>query len=83
MQRSIIQVMQVRMSDIRPGDIINKNHSDPRGWFEVTELQELPNGDIFVIAATEKNSINGGSYDIVGVQLRKTVQIPDQVQAAA
>jgi hypothetical protein len=83
MQRSIIQVMQVRMSDIRPGDIINKNHTDPRGWFEVTELQELPNGDIFVIAATEKNSINGGSYDIVGVQLRKTVQIPDQVQAAA
>ena len=75
--------MQVRMSDIHPGDVINKNHSDPLGWFEVTELQELPNGDIFVIAATEKNSINGGAYDIVGVQLRKTVQIPDQVQAAA
>jgi hypothetical protein len=75
--------MQVRMADIRPGNIINKNHDDPRGWFEVHQLQELPNGDIAVLAATEKNSINGGAHDIVGVQLRKTVQIPDQVQAAA
>ncbi len=82
MQRTIVQVMQVRMSDVLPGDIINKNHDDPRGWFEAKELHELPNGGVAVIAHSDKDSINGGPYDIVGVQLAKVVEVPNQVRAA-
>lgn len=74
--------MQVRMRDIHPNDVVNKNHDDPRGWFEVRELQELPNGGVAVIGKAEKDSINGAPYDIVGVQLCKVVEIPDQVRAA-
>lgn len=70
------------MQDVLPGDIINKNLEDPRGWFEAVGLQELPNGDINVLASTDRNSINGGPYDIVGVQLTKDVQVPDNVRAA-
>jgi hypothetical protein len=74
--------MQVRMSDLHIGDIVNKNHVDARGWFEVIELQDLPNGGVAVHAASEKDSINGAPYDIVGVQLCTAVEIPSQVKAA-
>jgi hypothetical protein len=74
--------MQVRMADLHPGDIVNKNHDDSRGWFEVNEIHELPNSGIVVQAASEKDSINGGPYDIVGVQVTKAVEIPNQIRAA-
>ena len=48
MVRTIVQVIQVRMSDVMSGDIINKNADDPRGWFMVKDIQPLPNGDIAV-----------------------------------
>jgi len=70
------------MADLLPGDIVNKNHDDARGWFEVKELQELHNGGIAVMAHSDKDSINGGPHDIVGVQLTKAVEIPTQVRAA-
>lgn len=82
MQRTLVQVMQVRMTDLHPGDIVNKNHEDARGWFEVHEVQELPNGGIAVQASSEKDSINGGPYDIVGVQVTKAVEIPSEIRAA-
>ncbi len=75
--------MQVRMADLLPGDIVNKNHDDARGWFEVRELEELHNGGIAVLADSEKDSINGSPHDIVGVQITKVVEIPDQIRRAA
>jgi len=69
--------MQVRMSEVQPGDVCNKSHVDAKGWFLVKELQELPNGGIAVIGLSDKDSINGGAYDMVGVQVSKLVEIPD------
>lgn len=83
MVRTIVQVIQVRMSDVMSGDIINKNADDPRGWFMVKDIQPLPNGDIAVLAETDRNSINGGPYDMVGVQVTKRVEIPDAAKQAA
>ena len=82
MQRTLVQVMQVRMADLHPGDIVNKKHDESRGWFEVKEVHELPNGGIAVEAASEKDSINAGPHDIVGVQVTKDVEIPNQIRAA-
>ncbi len=82
MQRTIVQVMQVRMTDLRPGDVVNKNHADPRGWFKVVDIQELPNGDVSVIAERASDSMNSAPYDIVGVQLVKTVEVPNTALAA-
>ena len=76
MVRTIVQVIQVRMRDVHPGDVINKNGDDARGWFLVKDIQELPSGDIAVIAESDKNSINGGAYDMVGVQIAKAVEVP-------
>lgn len=76
MVRTIVQVTQVRMRDVHPGDVINKNHDDPRGWFVVTDVQELHTGQYAIIADSDKNSINGGPFDMVGVQIAKQVEIP-------
>lgn len=76
MVRNIVQVIKVRMRDVHPGDVINKNADDVRGWFLVKDIQELPSGDYAVIAESDKNSINGGAYDMVGVQIAKGVEVP-------
>lgn len=81
MVRTIVQVIQVRMNDVVPGDIVNKNPDSTIGWFEVTDTQELHSGDIAILAATEKNSINGAPYDLVGIQIAKQVQAPTQAAA--
>lgn len=77
MHRTLVQVVKMRMGDLLVGDVINKNPDDPRGWFTVHELQELPNNGLAVLASTSKNSINGSPDDIVGVQVRQTVELPE------
>ena len=77
MRRTMVQVMQVRMADVLPGDIVNKNHDAQTGWFEVTELQELPNNGVVLAAHSDRDSVNGTVNDIVGVQITKVVEIPD------
>lgn len=83
MQRTIVQVMTVRMADVLPGDIVNKNADRPIGWFEVVELQELPNNGIVLAAKSDRDSVNGTIYDMVGVQLTKVVEVPDATPRAA
>ena len=83
MQRSIVQIMQVRMSDVHPGDVVNKSLTNTTGWFVCTELQELPNNGIIVAAASDRDSINGTIYDIVAVQLNKVVEVPSAAPRAA
>lgn len=83
MQRKMVQVMKVRMKDVHPGDVVNKNADDPRGWFSVVELQELPNDGIVLVAKTDRDSINGNIFDIVGVQIIKSVEVGEPQQHAA
>jgi hypothetical protein len=73
----MVQVVKMRMGDLLVGDVINKNPDEPRGWFTVHELQDLPNNGLAVLASTSKNSINGSPDDIVGVQVRQTVELPE------
>lgn len=75
--------MQVRMGDVLPGDVVNKNHADPRGWVLVKELQELPHDGVALLAESDRDSINGFINDIVGVQLVKVVEVPAQAAQAA
>ncbi len=76
MQRKMVQVMKVRMRDVLPGDIVNRNADEARGWVEVLKLQELPNNGIVLIAESDRDSINGNINDIVGVQVTKAVELP-------
>lgn len=76
MVRTIIQVIQVRMSDVQPGDVVNKDYESASGWFVAKDTQELHSGDIAVLADSDKDSINGGPYDLVGIQIAKQVNAP-------
>lgn len=78
----MVQVMKVRMRDVLPGDIINRNADEPRGWIEVIQVQELPNNGIVLLADSDRDSINGNHNDIVGVQVIKAVELPAQQRAA-
>lgn len=77
MLRTVVQVIQVRMRDVHPGDIINKSLDDPKGWFRVQDTEELHTGDYSIIAASAGDSINGAPYDMVGLQIAKQVDAPD------
>ena len=72
----------MRMSDVIPGDIVNKNHTSSTGWFVVKELQELPNDGIVLAADSDRDSINGMIFDMVGLQVTKVVEIPADRRAA-
>jgi len=82
MRRTIVQVISVRMRDLLPGDIINKNGDQARGWFRVKDLQPLPKGVIAVIAEDEQDSINSAGDDLVGLQVHKVVEVPDSPSKA-
>lgn len=82
MQRNMVQVMKVRMRDVLPGDVVNRNADEPRGWVEVVQVQELPNNAIVLVAPSERDSVNGNYNDIVGVQVIKAVELPAQKRAA-
>ena len=82
MQRNMVQVMKVRMRDVLPGDVVNRNADEPRGWVEVVQIQELPNNGIVLMAASDRDSINGNLNDIVGVQVVKRVEVPAEQRAA-
>jgi len=81
MVRTIVQVIQIRMSDVQPGDIVNKNADSAHGWFVAKDTQELHSGDVAVLAESDKDSINGGPYDLVGVQIAKQVNAPSSAAA--
>ena len=73
----MVQVIQVRMRDILPGDVINRDHEAARGWVEVIETQKLPNNGVVLLAESARDSVNGNRNDIVGVQVVRAVEIPD------
>ena len=73
----------MRMTELMPGDIVNRNPAEPRGWFEVDHLEPLPNGAVAVIAVNEKDSINGAPNDLVGVQVTKVFTVPEDSRPPA
>lgn len=75
MERKLIDVVKMRVTDVMVGDVINKDPESTSGWFAVHELQQLPSGEINAVGATSKLSIVAGPYDIVGVQIQETLQV--------
>lgn len=71
MERRIVEVLRLRVSDVMVGDVINRDPAATGGWFSVHELNQLPNGDINAVGSSAKLSIVAGPYDIVGLQVEK------------
>lgn len=76
MQRHLVQIARIRMEEVVPGDIVNRQVDDPRGWFRVAIIEELFDGNISVSDSTRQASFSAMPLDIVGVQTLKPIDIP-------
>lgn len=69
MQRPTVRVTRMRIKDLRPGDVVNKDPEAMQGWFAVTELRPLHDGSVSVVAAVLTLTFSGYPDDLVGVQV--------------
>ena len=77
MQRTVVQIARMRLADVRPGDVISNHPEEEFGWFIVRNLRQLPSGDLIASGETTSQSVKGSPVDMVGIQVTKSVDIPE------
>ncbi|MFN3215756.1 MAG: hypothetical protein ACE367_04610 [Acidimicrobiales bacterium] len=76
MQRPTVRVTRMRIKDLRPGDVVNKDPEAMQGWFAVTELRPLHDGSVSVVAKVITLTFSGYPDDLVGVQVLVPMDFP-------
>ena len=66
--RSNVIIVQVRVADLQPGDVINKRGPERSGWMEVERVEKLPDGNLVIHDETSRDSFTGTIYDLVWLQ---------------
>lgn len=66
--RNQVVIVQVRASDLQPGDVVNRRGPERTGWLEVERIERLPGGDIVVHDETAMDSFTAKDYDLVWLQ---------------
>lgn len=77
MNRTIVEVVKIRIRDIVPGDVVNKDPGATHGWFDVVELRRLHDGSVTVASRVAQLSFSGYPDDIVGLQVLESRAMPD------
>jgi hypothetical protein len=67
--RTKVEIVQVRVSDIASGDVVNKRGPEKTGWIEVERLEQLPSGDYVVHDTRDVDSFTATGYDLVWLQI--------------
>ncbi len=75
MQRTIIELVKMRLADLEVGDVVNRDPESGEGWFRVGEVRRLPSGEVNVSSANSRSTIMGDDFDIVAVQLPRVVEV--------
>ncbi|MDW3218450.1 MAG: hypothetical protein R8F63_07525 [Acidimicrobiales bacterium] len=66
--RSKVEIVQIRVSDIESGDVVNKRGPEKSGWIEVERLEVLESGDFVVHDSSDTDSFTATGYDLVWLQ---------------
>lgn len=66
--RSKVEIVQIRVSDIASGDVVNKRGPEKSGWIEVERLEVLESGDFVVHDVNDTDSFTSTGYDLVWLQ---------------
>ncbi len=66
--RSHVTIVQIRATDLQPGDIVNRRGPERTGWMEVERVESLPDGTLVVQDAEERDSFTATGYDLVWLQ---------------
>ena len=69
MQRPTVRVTKMRIWDLRPGDVVNRDPEAMQGWFSLTELRPLHDGSVSVVSPVITLTFGGCPDDLVGVQV--------------
>lgn len=76
MQRNLVQVARIRLEEVVPGDVVNKDSEVSQGWFLVGIVEELFDGTLNISDAFRRESFAAMPHDICGVQNLKPVELP-------
>jgi hypothetical protein len=82
LQRTIVQIARMRLADIIEGDIVNGQPDNEQGWFEVCEVRDLPSGERVATGAASTQSVKGATWDLLGVQIVKSIEVADRTTFA-
>jgi len=66
--RSQVSIVQIRASEIKAGDVVNRRGPERTGWIEVERLEQLPDGTLVVHDMLERDSFTAVGYDLVWLQ---------------
>ena len=66
--RSKVIIVQIRTSDVQPGDVINKRGPERSGWMEVDRVETLLEGDLIVHDESGSESFTAKDYDLIWLQ---------------
>lgn len=83
MQRPTVRVTRMRIRDLRPGDVVNRDPESMQGWFAVTELRPLHDGTVSVVSRVITMTFSGHPDDLVGVQVLVPMEFPEPAPTAA
>lgn len=61
-------IVQIRASDVQPGDVINRRGPERNGWIEVDRLEVLPDGGYVVHDESGRESFTAKDYDLIWLQ---------------
>jgi hypothetical protein len=75
MQRRIVQIAKMCVSDVRVGDAVGTDPNNTRGWFVVDEVVSLTSGDVALVGNRGRSTITANPRDVVGIQVRQTVEM--------
>ena len=75
MQRRIVQIAKMCVADVRVGDAVASDPNGPRGWFVVDEVVRLTSGEVALVGDRGRSTITAGPRDIVGLQVRQSVEM--------
>ncbi len=66
--RSQVTIVQIRASELRSGDVVNRRGPERTGWIEVDRIEKLPDDTLVIHDRTERDSFSASGYDLVWLQ---------------
>lgn len=66
--RSQVSIVQIRASEIQPGDVVNRRGPERTGWVEVDRIERLHDETMVVHDKYERDSFTAVGYDLVWLQ---------------
>lgn len=72
--RSRVEIVQIRVTDVEGGDVVNKRGPEKDGWIEVDRVEQLESGELVVHDTLDRDSFTAVGYDLIWLQTIHSLQ---------